>query len=396
MIKMPTYFIFVVALVFFGNIQAFAQLSNTGVKLFLDNNSILYITGNYLHKDGQVLNNGKMTVLGDWSSNNQVFEDASIGTVVFNNSSAYLTGTATFPHLIFKGNGSYYLEGTFNAKLSLDIEDAEIMASMAEALTLLNPDANALVRNAGYINTESLDGSFVRYMNTQDEYLYPLGTKSLKRFVKLKPQNADLAAFAISFIDKDPNTGGFNRASKAKSVAEINDMYYHKIMRLSGANGVDASFLIPLSEKYQHLVTWVKSAQWDRAHSSNSPDKSALLPYLAQTILYKNADLPLGSDVGFALAQVNNVGPFEFYNAFSPDGDGKNDTWEVKNIDAFPDNDLKIFDRSGNLVYRMSGYNSSKYWDGQNVSSGTYIYILRVKIDGQDQHFKGSITMVKK
>ncbi|MGV3545722.1 MAG: gliding motility-associated C-terminal domain-containing protein [Pedobacter sp.] len=45
------------------------------------------------------------------------------------------------------------------------------------------------------------------------------------------------------------------------------------------------------------------------------------------------------------------------YNAFSPDGDGKNDTWEVKNIDAFPDNDLKIFDRSGNLVYRMNSYN---------------------------------------
>ncbi len=396
MVKKPTYFVFVVALVFFANMKSFAQISNNGAKLFLDKNAILYITGNYLHQDGQVLNNGKMTVLGDWSSNNRVFEDASTGTVIFNSSSGYLTGTATFPNLIFKGNGNYYLKGTFNAKLSLDIEDAEIRASTEEALTLLNPNVNALVRSAGYINTENLDGSFVRYMNANDEYLYPLGNKSLKRFVKLKPQNADLAAFAVSFIDKDPNTGGFNRASKAKSVAEINDIYYHKIKRLSGANTVDASFLIPLSEKYQNLVTWVKSAQWDRALSSTSPDKSALTPYLAQTILHKNADLPLGRDIGFALAQITNAGPFEFYNAFSPDGDGKNDTWEIKNIDTFPDNDLKIFDRSGNLVYRMSGYNSSKYWDGQNVASGTYIYILRVKIDGQDQHFKGSITMVKK
>ena len=394
MIKRLAYLVFIAALLF-GNTALFAQISNSGVKLFLDRNAVLYVQGDYKHNAGDVLNNGVITVKGDWESHNKVFGSSSTGTVVMNSAASFLSGKATFPNLVFKGNGTYSLNGNFDVRLSLNIEDSEVQLTAPEGLRLLNANPLSLIRNSGYITSLNVYGSFVRYMDTDEDYLYPMGTKALKRFVAIRPKSTSPNRFAVTFVDKDPSAEGFSRLSKTNSVGEINDAYYHKISRLSGTGSVDVSFLIPSSEKFTGLAAWVKNTQWDRAISSSSTNNTSLTPYLAQAILHKNADLPLSSEIAFALAQITSASPLEFYNAFSPDGDGKNDTWEVRNIDAFPDNDLKIFDRSGNMVYRMNGYNSTKYWDGQNVASGTYIYILRVKIDGKDQHFKGSITMIK-
>ncbi|SOD15019.1 gliding motility-associated C-terminal domain-containing protein [Pedobacter xixiisoli] len=389
------YLVFVAVLLIFGNTEIFAQISNSGVKLFLDRNAVLYVQGNYKHDAGEVLNNGTITVLGDWKSNDKVFQDASVGTVVMNSVASNLSGTATFPNLVFKGNGTYQLNGKFDARLSLDIDDSIILLFLPEGLRLLNSNPLSLTRKEGYISSLSIDASFVRFMDNDEDYLYPMGVSDLRRFVVLKPKDANTNQMAVSFIAKDPNSEGFSRLSKTKSVGEINDAYYHKIKRMGGTSPFDVTFLMPSSEKFTGLAAWVRNIHWDRMISTNTVKSGSGAAYMAQAMLHKNANLPLGSEVPFALAQITNASPLEFYNAFSPDGDGRNDTWEIKNIDAFPDNDLKIFDRSGNLVYRMNSYNSTKYWDGKNVSSGTYIYILRVKIDGKDEHFKGSITMVK-
>jgi gliding motility-associated-like protein len=90
------------------------------------------------------------------------------------------------------------------------------------------------------------------------------------------------------------------------------------------------------------------------------------------------------------------VNPFTFFNAFSPDGDGKNDTWAIKNIELYPDNKLTIFNRWGDEVYSAKGYNNATGWDAQNVQSGTYYYVLTANIDGSARVFKGFVTLIKK
>ena len=71
---------------------------------------------------------------------------------------------------------------------------------------------------------------------------------------------------------------------------------------------------------------------------------------------------------------------------FSPNGDNVNDTFHIENIDQYPDNNLKIFNRWGNIVYETDGYNSSSEWNGttdaggvvvgSKVPEGTYFYVL--------------------
>jgi len=70
----------------------------------------------------------------------------------------------------------------------------------------------------------------------------------------------------------------------------------------------------------------------------------------------------------------------KIYNEFSPNDDGQNDYFYIDCIDQYPDNQLEIFNRWGNLVYFKKGYNNT--WDGKEENSsktlpeGTYFYIL--------------------
>jgi len=80
---------------------------------------------------------------------------------------------------------------------------------------------------------------------------------------------------------------------------------------------------------------------------------------------------------------------------FSPNGDGVNDKFVIKNLDKYPDNKLTVFDRTGKILYEKEMYNNE--WNGQ-VSNGssltkdTYFYILTIK---RRVVKKGTISVVK-
>jgi len=74
---------------------------------------------------------------------------------------------------------------------------------------------------------------------------------------------------------------------------------------------------------------------------------------------------------------------------FSPNGDGNNDFWLVEGILGYPDNNIKIFNRWGNLVFQKDGYNNQDVvWHGQSegglilgqneVPDGTYFYVIEL------------------
>lgn len=71
----------------------------------------------------------------------------------------------------------------------------------------------------------------------------------------------------------------------------------------------------------------------------------------------------------------------EVPNAFSPNGDGINDTWRLTNIEVFPQCVVRLFNRYGQAVFTSTGYN--KPWDGTSngkpLPVGTYYYIIDMK-----------------
>ncbi len=82
-------------------------------------------------------------------------------------------------------------------------------------------------------------------------------------------------------------------------------------------------------------------------------------------------------------------------NTFTPNDDGVNDEWIIRNIDLYPENSVKIFNRWGNLMYEASPYTPA--WDGtfkgDPVPAETYYYIIN--LNNGTAVFTGTVTIVR-
>jgi gliding motility-associated-like protein len=68
-------------------------------------------------------------------------------------------------------------------------------------------------------------------------------------------------------------------------------------------------------------------------------------------------------------------------NAFTPNGDGINDTWDIKNLDTYPNCTVEIYNRWGENVYSSIGYGIpwNGTYRGAPLPTGAYYYIINLK-----------------
>jgi len=80
---------------------------------------------------------------------------------------------------------------------------------------------------------------------------------------------------------------------------------------------------------------------------------------------------------------------------FSPNGDSKNQLWEVEKIDQFPFCGIEIYDQVGNKLYESKPYENN--WDGtvkgKDAPEGVYYFII--KCDDVGVVKSGSITLLR-
>jgi gliding motility-associated-like protein len=82
-------------------------------------------------------------------------------------------------------------------------------------------------------------------------------------------------------------------------------------------------------------------------------------------------------------------------NAFTPDNDGLNDTWNIPALNAFPNFELTVFNRQGQVVYQNK--NSHIPWNGKYKGepqpTGVFVYYIDLKVEGGQ--FKGTVTLIR-
>ncbi len=99
-------------------------------------------------------------------------------------------------------------------------------------------------------------------------------------------------------------------------------------------------------------------------------------------------------------AEADGANP-DVYNAITPNGDGMNDRFEFEILnlrpDEFPNNEIIIFNRWGDIIYEAKPYNND--WDGTSstgalIPEGTYYYILRLDV-GEGDIIRGDVTVIR-
>jgi gliding motility-associated-like protein len=83
-------------------------------------------------------------------------------------------------------------------------------------------------------------------------------------------------------------------------------------------------------------------------------------------------------------------------NAFTPNNDKVHDTWEIKNIEMFPDASIKVFDRWGRQVYSIDkGYQNdwNGTYKGKDLPMDTYYFIL--DLNSEEEPITGTVTIIR-
>jgi len=95
---------------------------------------------------------------------------------------------------------------------------------------------------------------------------------------------------------------------------------------------------------------------------------------------------------------IEVIAPIKIPEIFTPNSDGKNETYLILGIENYPDNVFEVYNRWGTLVYKEDGYRNN--WEGYSnifnsankLPAGTYYFILYLN-DPENTKYNGFIQL---
>ncbi|HRP58685.1 MAG TPA: gliding motility-associated C-terminal domain-containing protein, partial [Vicingus sp.] len=197
------------------------------------------------------------------------------------------------------------------------------------------------------------------------------------------------------------NEGGTYTLTTTNSVngCQSTDAVYIQEYNVSAIISAD-----PTTGQLPLTVTFINngvadSSYWDFANGQTLCDTSSVS---TSTIVYEEQGtyvVTLTSFNGLCSAttqitiEVIGTSFLVVPNVFTPNGDGKNDVFEILSQNIVELNCV-IFNRWGKQVAEIT--KPDGVWDGKNASDGTFFYVLKAKgLDDVEYDLKGTITMLK-
>lgn len=140
----------------------------------------------------------------------------------------------------------------------------------------------------------------------------------------------------------------------------------------------------------------IETYQWEPPVSLDRPTASSPMASPAETTTYQlTASNAAGCTAIFSVL-VDVSTPLYIPTAFSPNADGNNDVWLLSNINSFPQCEVSIFNRWGELIFYSKGY--TQPWDGtykqQLVQTGVYTYQIKTGNDPFAHIYRGQLTVI--
>lgn len=134
---------------------------------------------------------------------------------------------------------------------------------------------------------------------------------------------------------------------------------------------------------------------WPNSVNDTTAQNTWAIPTSETQYILTVTDINGCSDKDTVLIRVEKDYNLTVPTLITPNGDGYNDTWAIKNLNLYPENEVLIFNREGQKIFGMSQYDNS--WDGKfrnnAVPDGTYYFVLKFTDTGHI--VKGAITVVR-
>ncbi|MNJ85380.1 Protease 1 precursor [compost metagenome] len=155
---------------------------------------------------------------------------------------------------------------------------------------------------------------------------------------------------------------------------------------------IDKGYHTQLSGSGGSTYTWSPSNGLVSPNTASTPASPDLTTTYILTVLDNNGCLNSDS----VTVYVEDSYKIKPYNLLTPDGNGKNDTWIIENIETYPANSVAVFNELGHEIWRMDAYDNT--WDGRNktgeiITDGTYYYIIT--FNGSDKVYKGDLLLIR-
>jgi gliding motility-associated-like protein len=144
------------------------------------------------------------------------------------------------------------------------------------------------------------------------------------------------------------------------------------------------------------IYEWIPSSSIRCFLSQNSCDSVKARPFESTIYQVKITDVVTGCDTYDTITVIVRDGDKMFIpNAITPNGDGVNDVWKIRELTELPDNEVIIFNRWGDEVFSAKPYLNDwgGTYNGKPLPAGTYYYVL--KINALEQVLDGNITIIK-
>lgn len=137
--------------------------------------------------------------------------------------------------------------------------------------------------------------------------------------------------------------------------------------------------------------TWTPNQALDTPNGTN-PTSSTTITTI-YTVTVTDANGCMNSDTVTVFVYPEIIIP----NGFSPNADGKNDTWMIDFIYQFPDCEVEVYNRWGEQLFYSRGYSTP--WNGQykgkNLPVGTYYYIINLNHPSHPDAYTGPLTIFR-
>ncbi|KRD09180.1 hypothetical protein ASE21_15170 [Flavobacterium sp. Root901] len=385
---------------FFSTLGTSGQTVNVGDLAVMSNTKFSTVSDFVNKKSGNFSNDGSFLVYSNFLNDGLVtYSNSSNGKTLFIGSKKQLIDGQSLTHfqdvlfdnlsesspfdlnnIIVIGNSVEFKRGIVNAK---GLDSAIIF------------DQQATHSGAGDLSF--VDGKTEKKGTSVFEF--PVGDKNFYRPLYTgSGSDANTVLTTQYFFESADSLYPFT--NKDDSILAINDAEYWKVTQDKGTgktilsltldkDTTPASFLEKSDQKELAILRW----------------DSTLLKWINEKGTVEEDSLQGGNYSKLITASVAGYGIFTtgfvkkapsiidedliIYNALSPNGDGINDSFHIKGINKYPDNNVQIYNRWGVKVFEADKYNENDimfrgYSDGhdtfkrsQGLPAGTYFYILK-------------------